>query len=54
METVFASWAEISVTENHIKQLHRDLVRYSDKDQRHRGEYKTDSNSVAAFDADGK
>jgi Fic family protein len=54
METVFASWAEITVTENHIKQLHRDLLRYSDKDQRHRGEYKTASNSVAAFDADGK
>lgn len=53
METVFASWAEVSVTENHIKQLHRDLLRYSDKDERHRGEYKTASNSVAAFDADG-
>jgi Fic family protein len=54
METVFASWAEITVTENHIKQLHRDLLRYRDKDQRHRGEYKTSSNSVAAFDADSK
>jgi len=53
METVFASWAEISVTENHIKQLHRDLLRYSDKDERHRGAYKTASNSVATFDADG-
>jgi Fic family protein len=53
METVFASWAEISVTENHIKQLHRDLLGYSDKDERHRGSYKTASNSVAAFDADG-
>jgi Fic family protein len=53
METVFASWAEISVTENHIKQLHRDLLRYSDKDERHRGDYKTAANSVAAFDADG-
>lgn len=53
LETVFASWAEIAVTENHIKQLHRDLLRYSDKDERDRGEYKTASNSVAAFDADG-
>lgn len=53
METVFASWAEITVTENHIKQLHRDLLRFSDKDERHRGEYKTASNSIAAFDADG-
>ncbi|WP_295392947.1 Fic family protein [uncultured Thiodictyon sp.] len=53
METVFASWSEIAVTENHIKQFHRDLLRYSDKDERHRGAYKTASNSVAAFDADG-
>ena len=53
METVFASWAEIRVTENHIQQLHRDLLRFSDKDERHRGAYKTASNSVAAFDADG-
>jgi len=51
--TVFASGAEISVTENHIKQIHRDLLRYGDKDERHRGEYKTASTSVAVFDADG-
>ncbi len=53
METVFASWPEIALTENHIKQLHRDLLRYSDKDTRHRGAYKTTSNSVAAIDAEG-
>jgi Fic family protein len=38
------------LTENHIKQLHRDLLAYSEKDERHRGEYKTHSNSVVAFD----
>lgn len=54
METVFQSWAEIPVTENHIKQLHRDLLAYSQKDERHRGSYKTNSNSVAAFDETGK
>ena len=53
METVFASWADIPPTENHLKQLHRDLLRYSDKDERHRGSYKSAPNSVAAFDADG-
>lgn len=53
METVFDAWPDITLTENHIKQLHRDLLRYSDKDERHRGAYKTASNSVAAFDADG-
>lgn len=54
METVFQSWVDIPITENHIKQLHRDLLRYSDKDERHRGEYKTLRNDVGAFDADGK
>src|ERR1035441_3774283 len=32
METVFRAWSEIPVTENHIKQLHRDLLRCSDKE----------------------
>ncbi|MCP5275139.1 MAG: Fic family protein [Burkholderiales bacterium] len=54
METVFQAWQDIPVTENHIKQLHRDLLRYSEKDERHRGEYKTVRNDVGAFDADGK
>jgi Fic family protein len=54
METVFRAWSEIPVTENHIKQLHRDLLRSSDKDERHRGEYKTLRNDVGAFDPDGK
>ena len=54
METVFNSWRDIPITENHIKQLHRDLLVYSEKDAWHRGTYKTSSNSVAAFDEDGK
>jgi Fic family protein len=54
METVFRSWSDIPVTENHIKQLHRDLLRHSDKDERHRGGYKPLRNDVGAFDADGK
>jgi Fic family protein len=54
METIFAAWGEISITENHILQLHRDLLRYSDKDEWHRGRYKTTSNSVAAFDVLGQ
>ena len=53
METIFQAWAEIPFTENHIKQLHRDLLRHSDKDERHRGEYKTLRNDVGAFDAVG-
>ena len=54
MEMVISSWPDIPVTENHIKQLHRDLLRHSDKDERHRGEYKTLRNDVGAFDEDGR
>ncbi|MEM7402398.1 MAG: Fic family protein [Myxococcota bacterium] len=54
MELVFESRDDIRLTENHIKQLHRDLLKYSEKDSRHRGQYKTLSNSVAAFDETGK
>jgi Fic family protein len=54
MKTVFLSWSDIPVTENHMKQLHRDLLQHSDKDERHRGGYKTLRNDVGAFDDEGK
>jgi len=54
MELVFTSWQDIALTENHIKQLHRDLLIHSDKDAWHRGHYKTSTNSVVAFDEGGK
>lgn len=53
MERVFSSWQDITLTENHIRQLHRDLLVYSEKDAWHRGNYKTTSNSVVAFDENG-
>ena len=54
MEMVFTSWRDIALTENHIKQLHRDLLVHSEKDAWHRGQYKTSTNSVVAFDENGK
>jgi len=53
MELVFGSDEHMAVTENVIKQLHRDLLAHSTKDARHRGAYKTAPNSVEAFDANG-
>ncbi len=53
MDLVFSSWQEIPFNENHIKQLHHILLRHSEKDARHRGQYKTNSNNVAAFDENG-
>ena len=54
METIFASWSVLPLTENHVRQLHRDLLRHSTKDERHRGDYKRVDNHVEAFDTKGK
>jgi len=54
MELVFESWQELSPGENHIKQLHSVLLKFSSKDTAHRGSYKKLSNNVVAFDADGR
>jgi Fic family protein len=54
MELIFASWPEITLTQNHIRQLHRDLLQYSNKDERHRGEYKKLPNHVEAYDPHGR
>ena len=53
MDLMFSSWPDIPLNENHIKQLHQILLRHSEKDARHRGQYKAHSNNVAAFDASG-
>jgi Fic family protein len=54
METIFGAYDAIPLTENHIQQLHRDLLAHSGKDERHRGAYKTLANHVEAFDEEGK
>ncbi len=54
METIFSAYEAISFTENHIRQLHRDLLAHSIKDERHRGAYKTLSNNVEAFNEHGE
>ncbi len=54
MELVFESSADIQLTENTIRQLHDILLKYSHKDERHRGNYKTLSNHVEAFDEQGR
>jgi Fic family protein len=54
MDLVFEAYPDLRLTENHIRQLHQTLLRHSDKDERHRGSYKTLSNNVVALDADGR
>lgn len=53
MDLVFQSHEDLHLTENHIRQLHQILLRHSQKDERHRGEYKTLPNHVVAKDAQG-
>ena len=53
MELIFESYRSITLTENHLRQLHGILLKYSEKDSRHRGHYKSLPNSVEAFDDQG-
>ena len=54
IQLIFDSYRDIPLDENYIKQMHKILLKYSGKDERHRGEYKKDSNRVTAFDASGR
>jgi Fic family protein len=51
---VFDSWREIPFTENYIKQLHGTLLRFSPREEHHRGGYKKVPNNVEAFDIHGR
>jgi len=54
LQLVQESYNEIDLTENNIKYLHKVLLKFSEKDTWHLGEYKKHPNHVAAFDADGR
>lgn len=53
MDLVFQAYEDLHLTENHIRQLHQQLLRHSNKDERHRGSYKTLPNHVVAKDLQG-
>jgi Fic family protein len=53
IEFVSENFESMEFSENIIKQLHRDLLKYSPKDERHRGEYKKIASNIEAFSADG-
>lgn len=54
LSAIYENYKGIPITESYIKQLHQMLLRYSSKDERHRGECKKLGNAVAAFDGEGK
>ena len=54
LRNVFASWERLRFTESLIKQFHRELLKYVEKDTRHRGDYKHQDNKVYMVDAAGQ
>ena len=54
MNIIFQNFNNIPLSENFIQQLHNHLLKYSDKDQWHKGYYKKSPNHVVAVDENGK
>ena len=54
LNLILESHKSISLSKNHIHQLHKNLLNKSTKDNRHRGNYKTLSNKVVANYPGGK
>lgn len=48
LEVIYDNYSDIKLSESYIKQLHQMLLKYSLKDERHRGTYKFLSNKVVA------
>lgn len=53
LDTITEAFAEIGIGESEIKHLHKLALRYSTKDEWHRGGYKQRSNAVEAVMPDG-
>lgn len=53
LDLISESYESIIVSESHIKSLHNSLMKYSAKDQWHKGNYKMHSNAVEATFPDG-
>jgi Fic family protein len=53
LEVIYASFNEIDLTESNIRHLHNLLLKYSSKDNNHKGSYKKITNKVVANYPDG-
>ncbi|TPV31844.1 Fic family protein [Paucihalobacter ruber] len=53
LELILENYNEIDLSERYLHQLHSILLKYSSKDQRHKGQYKSLSNQVVANYPDG-
>lgn len=54
LENVFDSWKKIRFNESVIKHFHNELLKYVDKDRRHKGDYKKQENKVHMINEAGQ
>lgn len=54
LQNVFQAWKHIRFSESTIKHFHKELLKYVEKDELHRGEYKKTENKVHVVDRSGK
>src|SRR3989338_3540063 len=54
LQNVFNVWEQLPLSESAIKHFHKELLKYANKDEGHRGEYKKKENKVMMIDASGK
>lgn len=54
LQNVFDAYEDIRFSENSVKHLHKELLKYVEKDRRHLGEYKKKENAVQMLDASGR
>lgn len=54
LQNVFNSWETMKLNEGTIKHLHKEVLKYVEKDVFHRGQYKQADNQVRMVDAQGK
>ncbi|OGF15834.1 hypothetical protein A3D54_01180 [Candidatus Falkowbacteria bacterium RIFCSPHIGHO2_02_FULL_45_15] len=54
LENVFNSWKNLKFNESLIKHFHGELLKYAEKDQEHRGEYKKGENKVHMINEAGQ
>jgi len=54
LENIFNSWKKLKFNENLIKYFHQELLKYTEKDKNHRGQYKKGENKVHMIDKAGQ
>ena len=54
LRNVFDAWEHIRFSESAIKHFHKELLKFVEKDEGHRGEYKKKENKVVMADSSGK